>query len=320
MRSNRFNAARLIFLSLQANLQLLVIVAAAWNMNVARLYGEPLPGAALVLILTSLVFFALVSLGLIMSFPSLEVLSAFKTIASLKFECSWTTFLLVLQFAATIGATAHIPPRGTSALSTSHTFLVLAAWLATVLGSIYVAGLIGAIMAHKPMYPEIWSASASSVDWFVHRTLNADSLENDSWTRYLGDIEASAAQKQSFSLIPKTETTEKAPWAHSIRRGVDDPFAVKAESDAGSQSRSTSPSKFNAALPPLPLRVAPKAKSAGSRFIERFRDSQMTTRGGDSPFPPRVEDHNQPIPLPRWSKWIRADANGGSVRLEPQTP
>jgi len=165
-------------------------------------------------------------------------------------------------------------------------------------------------MAHKPMYPKIWSAPASSVDWFVHRTLQADSLENDSWTRYLGDIEASAGQKQRFDTIPALRIIEKAPWAQDIRRGVDDPFAVKAESDVASESRSTTPSKLNAALPPLPLRVAPK--SAGSRFIERFRESQITTRTGPTPFPHRVEDHDQPIPLPRWSKWVRADVTAST--------
>ncbi|KAJ7740712.1 hypothetical protein DFH07DRAFT_965263 [Mycena maculata] len=298
-------------LALQANIQLLVVVAAAWNLNVTRLYVEPFPAAALCLILTSLSFFILVALGLIVSRPAIELPPAFKIITSLKFECGWTALLLVLQFAATIGATAHVPPaRSDPSIFTSHNFLVLVAWLATVLGLIYVACLIGAVMAHKPMYPEIWSAPASSVDWFVHRTLNADSVENDSWTRYLGDIEASAAQKQRLDTVPAFGT-EKAPWAQSIRRGVDDPFAVKPESDTTSESRSTTPSsKTNAALPPLPLRVAPKAKSAGSRFIERFRDSQMTTRSGTTPFAEGVEDYDRPIPLPRWSQWIRADVNG----------
>ncbi|KAJ7109271.1 hypothetical protein C8R44DRAFT_281569 [Mycena epipterygia] len=324
MRYNPFIIARLVFLSLETHLHLLVLVAAAWNVNSTQASGRPLPVAALCLILTSLTFFILVSLGGIawcFKLPS-------PLIASLKFECGWSVLLLVLQLAATIGATVHLPPSGSaSAVSTSHSFLVPAAWLATVIALAYVACLLGAVMAHKPMYPEIWSASASSVDWFVHRTLNADSLDDDSWTRYLSDIESSAARKQRFGTSPPDsgateKLAEKAPWAQNIRRGVDEPFALKPESDAGSEVHSTAPSKLNAALPFLPLRVEVKGKPTGSRFIERFRESQAIARsskqfGGDvAPFPHGVEDHNKPIPLPRWSSWIRAGVNG-SVHGDP---
>ncbi|KAJ7470662.1 hypothetical protein FB451DRAFT_1136071 [Mycena latifolia] len=316
MRYNPFIITRLVFLSLQTHLHLLVLIAAAWNVNITQASGGPLPAAALCLILTSLAFFILVSLGGIVW--CLKVPS--PLIASLKFECGWTAVLLVFQLAATIGATVHIPPPGSApAISASHSFLVPAAWFTTVIAFIYVAGVIGAVMAHKPMYPAIWSVSASSVDWFVHRTLNADNLEDDSWTRYLSDIESSAARKQRFAPSPAfgpMTTSEKAPWALNIRRGVDEPFALKPESDTASEARSA---KLNAALPPLPLRVETKeGKSAGSRFIERFRESQMITRPakGVTPFPQGVEDHNKPIPLPRWSSWIRAD----SVHPEPHTP
>ncbi|KAJ7632515.1 hypothetical protein FB45DRAFT_1026678 [Roridomyces roridus] len=303
MRSNRFNTARLIILSLEANLQLLVLVAASWNVNVTRAYDLPLPAGALCLILTSLMFFILVSIQSIVSRPNLDVPSTFKTMASLAFECGWTTLLLVLQLSATIGATVNIPPPGSAAaLSMSHTFLIPAAWLATLLGLLYVSCLVGAVMAHKPMYPAIWTAQASSVDWFIHRTLKADSVESDSWTRYLNDIEASAGQKPHFAILDISQSTEKAPWAQNIRRGLDNPFSVKTESDV-SRSSTPTPSKLDAALPPLPLRVAPKT----SRFVERFRESQTTTRAGPMQFPQRVDDHDKPIPLPRWSQWIRAE-------------
>jgi hypothetical protein len=196
-------------------------------------------------------------------------------------------------------------------------------------------------MLHKSMFPEIWSASASSVDWFVHRELNANSMESDSWTRYLGDIESSVIRKQRFGntsdcgtnpnadpeKAPCTQSIrpQKAPWAQTIRRGVDEPFTFRADSDVASEARSTTPSKLNAALPPLPLRVEAKTKSAGSRFIERFRESQTPVRSSQQfgaapsiPFPSGVDDHNKPIPLPRWSEWVRADANGHSVRAHPK--
>jgi hypothetical protein len=193
--------------------------------------------------------------------------------------------------------------------------------------ALYLAALIGAIVLHKSMFSEIWSASAPSVDWFVHRKLDANNMESDSWTRYLGDIESSAMRKQRFGNTSDCGTNattdpkpnpyhEKAPWAQTIRRGVDEPFTSRTESDVASEARSVSPSKLNAALPPLPLRVEAKSKSPGSRFIERFRESQVPVRPSprvglpSTPFPSAVDDHNMPIPLPRWSEWIRADANG----------
>ncbi|KAJ7156076.1 hypothetical protein C8R43DRAFT_999160 [Mycena crocata] len=303
MRSNPFITARIVFLSILAHLHLLVLVAAAWNVNVTRVSGVPLPVAALCLILTSLTFFILVSVGGIIW--ALKVPSPF--LASLKFECSWLVALFVAQLAATIGATVDLPPSGSpDAVATSHEFLIPSAWLSAVLALIYIAGLVGGVMTHKPMYPEIWSATASSVDWFVHRTLDANNLENDSWSRYLADIESSAGRKQRFAPKPDpAPLAEKAPWAQNIRRGVENPFAVKPESDTASETRSVTPAKLNSALPPLPLRVEPKGKSAGSRFIERFRESREIARSSKQ-FPTGVEDHDRPIPLPHLSEWIHA--------------
>jgi hypothetical protein len=190
----------------------------------------------------------------------------------------------------------------------------------------YLAGLVGAVMIHKPMYPKIWSATASSVDWFVHRTLNADNMDDDSWTRYLTDIESSAVRKQKYGSDPEKapaegNASEKLHWVPSIRRGVDQPFVLKREgSSVGSDTSNTRPQcNLDAALPPLPLRV--ETKSPGSRFIEKFRESQILTRGKAAPFPPRIEDHDKPIPLPRWSEWIRADSMTAlGLHTEPQTP
>jgi len=325
MRYNPFSIARLILLSLQVHLNFLVLVTAAWNVNVTQASGQPVPAAELCLILTSLAFLILISLGGILW--CLRITSPF--IASLKFECVWSVVLLIFRFAATIGASVHVLLPGSAVISASHGLLLAAGWMTAMITFIYLAGLIVVVMLHKPTFPEIWKAPASSVDWFVHRQLDANRMENDSWTRYLDDIESSAMRKQRFGSFdceanlnadPEKQNIhlkpnpEKAPWAQSIRRGVDEPFVFRSESDAASESPSITPSKLNAALPPLPLRVEPKAKPAGSRFIERFRESQITVRssqqgGPSTPFPPGVDDHNKPIPLPRWSEWIRADAN-----------
>ncbi|KAJ7905386.1 hypothetical protein B0H14DRAFT_3541409 [Mycena olivaceomarginata] len=316
MRSNPFNIARLIVLSLQVHLNVLVFVSALWNVNVTQASGQPLPTAELCLILTSITFCIMISLwGIVWC---LKITSPF--LASLKFECGWLTLLLMFQFAATIGASVHVlPPGSSSVVSASHRLLLAAAWMAAVLTALYLAALIGAIMLHKSMFSEIWSASAPSVDWFVHRKLDANNMESDSWTRYLGDIESSAMRKQRFgntSDYGTNATTDPKPQSLPRESAMGTKHPSRTESDVASEARSVSPSKLNAALPPLPLRVEAKSKSPGSRFIERFRESQVPVRPSprvglpSTPFPSAVDDHNMPIPLPRWSEWIRADANG----------
>ncbi|KAJ7046672.1 hypothetical protein C8F04DRAFT_1061313 [Mycena alexandri] len=323
MRHNPFGIARLIVLSVQVNLQSLVLVAAAWNVNIAQASSQPVPAAELCLILTSLTFLTMITLGAIIW--SLKI--NHPLLASLKFECGWSALLLIFQTAAALRATVHVVPAG-SALHAPHVLLIIVAWMTVAITVLYLLGLIGAVMLHKSMFPEIWSASALDIDWFVHRELNANSIQtedNDSWTRYLGDIESSAVRKHRFRSTsdfgvssnpqPSINTyPEKAPWAQNIRRGVDEPFSLRSESDTASDTTFVS-GKLNAALPPLPLRVETKAKPAGSRFIERFRESQITVRssqqftGPTTPFPSTIDDHNKPIPLPRLSEWIRADAN-----------
>jgi hypothetical protein len=128
-------------------------------------------------------------------------------------------------------------------------------------------------------------------------------FENDSWTLYLEKIQHPGLGKFSEQF----NDVEKAPWAASmsgnIRRGVDQPFARRSDETAVERPESL-------ALPPLPLRVEPKEKPAGSRFIERFRESQLLSRGA-SPFASHIQDHDQPIPLPRLSQWISAESLKG---------
>ncbi|KAJ7172585.1 hypothetical protein C8R46DRAFT_1086500 [Mycena filopes] len=319
MRHNPFSIARLIVLSVQINLHFLVIVAAAWTVNITHASSQPVPAAELCLILTSLAFLVTMTLGGVIW--CLKINSPFLT--SLKFECGWSALLVLFQIVAAMGATVHVVPSG-SMIHAPHMLLLIAAWMTVTLTVMYLSCLVGAVMLHKPIFPEIWSAAAP--DWFAHRGINTNSIqtdENDSWSRHLVDIESSAARKHRFrnasdlgvNSDPSTKAyIEKAPWAQNIRRGVDEPFAFRSESDTASDTTFVS-GKLNAALPPLPLRVEVKSKSAGSRFIERFRESQITVRssqqlaGPSTPFPSAVDDHNEPIPLPHLSEWIQADAN-----------
>ncbi|KAJ7063197.1 hypothetical protein C8F01DRAFT_1131915 [Mycena amicta] len=280
MRPNNVALLRLLLLSLQAHLHLLVLVAAGWNVAATRASGAP--AATVLLILTSVLFMTLASIGGVVAFFKLP----FAFLVSIRFECGWTLALVVVQLGATIGLTAISPPPGmVPAVFASHSLLIPAAWLATSISALYVFGILVIVRAHSVIFPEIWSASAYSVEWFSHTEIDANLLDNDSWTRHLNDIEAEGQTKQPFNLCTAA-FNEKAPWAQEIRRGVDDPFASRPD-----VPRSPTPSSnFDAALPPLPLRVKTKTAAMGSRFIEP------------------IDDHDKPIPVPKDVKWVPANA------------
>lgn len=183
-------------------------------------------------------------------------------------------------------------------------------------------------MVHMRQTPDIWSKTVYSVSWFNWSGNGAlddsDKISDpDTWSRYMDDIEA------SHKRLDLDEDSHKAPWAlaRPIRRGLDEPFKKQTLSSA-----SSTPRTYNTSLPIAPLKVQPRS-AAGSRFIEKFRESQVISRsesptqfglhftGRVQPFPPRVDDHDLPIPLPRLSEWIRADAiKGINVHTVPHSP
>jgi len=128
----------------------------------------------------------------------------------------------------------------------------------------------------------------------------------------------------------RTDGCVKAPWARSnnIRRGIDMPFKRQESPSTVRSSTSTAIVR----LPTMPL-DAQGRNTTCSRFIEKIRESHIITRSetpiqngfhltsrGDA-FPSKVDDHNLPIPLPRLSEWIRADAvKGINVHTMPRSP
>lgn len=188
----------------------------------------------------------------------------------------------------------------------------------------YFAVLFITALAHRRAYPYIWSQSPYDIDWFSF-TGNDGNIITPSkrWTRYLDDTEDLASEKGK----KPSSIASKAPWAQAknVRRGIDSPFSKKANTE-------TTPTT-------MPLRFQPKAAPqasqrtpSGSRFIEPFRESRMLSRPESTsnfhshhtsrvaPFPPTLSDHDLPIPLPRLSEWIRADAiNGINVHTVPRS-
>ncbi|KAG6818199.1 hypothetical protein H0H87_000104 [Tephrocybe sp. NHM501043] len=174
-------------------------------------------------------------------------------------------------------------------------------------------------VVHVRVFPEIWTQSIYSIDWFKFRYngfLDQKGCyildhETDSWSRYVKDIEAGRNSSNDDDTI-------KAPWARTIRRGIDAPFKSNPPSAVTSPSTTATSFPKTAPCPVAPLRIQSR-NIAGSRFIERFRESarlsrpesvsqmQTASRTRMEPFPPHVDDHDLPIPLPRLSKWMSAD-------------
>jgi len=141
------------------------------------------------------------------------------------------------------------------------------------------------------------------------------------------------SQQSRFSTRPK--------WSRAltIKRGVDEPFARKGSRNNTIASKhhhaaraSHSPTGSNLLLPPDAVcsKESVTGRSEGSRYVELFRESILppiptteldtdlyyglpssSTSGVANPFPLKLADNDKPIPLPRLSKWIRADEEKG---------
>jgi len=139
------------------------------------------------------------------------------------------------------------------------------------------------------------------------------------------DIEKSSARKQLHPISNSVESTLKS--TNSVRRGIDAPFS---RHPSGTCSNTSSRTISSFTLPSCPDKSA--KSEVGSNFVEVFRESTLSARLESSghcvanhqipkdPLPPLVIDINAPIPLPRLSEWVRADAiKGISVHTNPHT-
>jgi len=317
---NPFLIVRFIFLSLLVYLNLVTLAFASWNIHATTSGALPVPGAAVFLIFNSIAICFLIALAL--------VAPAART-ARVMFECFWTATFSVLQIAATVSITVNGPvtmchPRtGNWEACTSSSLLLPTAWLSTFTLLTYLFVLFITTFAHSHTRPAIWSLTVCSVPWFT-RCRPDDLDEKNDPQQYCcpkrGDIEA------PFD-VPKSNGHGGQPlWAQRlhIRRGVDKPFAPN-KNTTSSQSSPTAATM--PLLPPdAPTQQSKLAQPEGSRFIERFRESQLQPPASwwERPsqyglqftpyaevFPHKIDDHDLPIPLPSLSEWIRADAIGG---------
>jgi len=322
---NPFLIIRIIFLSLLVYLSFVTLAFASWNIHASAL---PVPGAAF-LIFNSIVLCFLATLA--MAAPSARIMQV-------KFECFWTAIFSVLQIAATVsttvtGLTTCQPGTGNWEACTSSALLVPTAWTSTFTLLTYLFTLFITTASHMRAQPGIWSLAVSSVPWFTR--CNPDAHPEDSHQCHCskkGDIEAPSDIRQ-VGVGPGAQP----PWAQRlhIRRGVDRPFAPNKSTSSTSSSQSSPDTDTVPLLPPpdAPTQQSRLSQPEGSRFIERFQESQLQPSAPwwETPsqyvqftphtdvFPRKIDDHDLPIPLPRLSKWIRADAvRGINIRKPPR--
>jgi hypothetical protein len=175
----------------------------------------------------------------------------------------------------------------------------------------YFLSLFITAMAHKRTCADIWTRTVYSIDWFGQPeiTFCREKMVRDfcgPYGIYYDDVESGHKRQES------------APWAqaNNVRRGIDQPFAKKPRSGASSPAPGLS-------LPSFPNAVA---SPSTAKSYDRFHDSveKPFLFLGNIPrtasFPPSVVDVDQPIPLPRLSEWVRADAlRGITVHTNPHT-
>ncbi|KAF9456527.1 hypothetical protein BDZ94DRAFT_1275426 [Collybia nuda] len=302
---------RYVSFALLINFNLLVLVFASWNASATVTYGLSVSLTTAFLLFDSCASFFFISLALV----ELAVPQA-KT-SRVSFECCWSAILSLFQTGTAISITVNGPAicRQSSNwdLCASSSLLLVTSWLSSLLILSHFFMLFITTISHIRVHPNVWFETILTVNWFNQYDMTLWPEKGD---------KVAGSGLGTWYTAPKTpldssHDCEKAPWAQAtnIRRGVDSPFKRPNLSSAAPNSCSTT----LISLPVAPLRIQAR-NPAGSRFIEKFRESKILSRSGTpsqyglhfenrvAPFPPRVDDHDLPIPLPRLSEWICADA------------
>ncbi|KDR81512.1 hypothetical protein GALMADRAFT_239506 [Galerina marginata CBS 339.88] len=327
---NPFLIFRLVLLALSGNLAFLSLTFAAWNINASLSANLSVPSTSVFVIFESCLFFICVTLALA------EFFRPKGRISYTAIECCWVGVLSLFQTGAAISSTIDGPALACHssanwAVCASSLLLVPSTWLSSIFSLTYFLALFVTIMAHKSLYPDIWTRTIYTIEWFGQPQDRVSkekivqdffrgrpSSKSDPFQEYYEDIESTAGRKKLYAIRNSVE--ELTPWAPplNVRRGIDHPFTRP----QGQTSNASSPIKpaLNLTLPSFPDRSA-TIGTAGSRYLEKFRESTVLSRPESSKqftkhyhahnnsFALSVADLDKPIPLPRLSEWIRADSS-----------
>ncbi|KAF9052973.1 hypothetical protein BJ165DRAFT_1570207 [Panaeolus papilionaceus] len=307
---NPFLIFRLVLLAILSNLAFLTLIFSSWNISVARSSNVSVPGSSAFIVFESALVFLCVTLAL------LDFFKEDGKMSRVLVECLWTGVLSLIQVGAAIASTIAGPAMSCHSDSTwgvcaSTLLLVPSTWISSILFLMYFLALFITAMAHKRTCADFWIRSIYSIDWFgqPETTFCKEKMGNGfcgPFGIYYDDVESGHKRQDS------------APWAQTniVRRGVDQPFAKKPMSGSSSPAPAL-------ALPSFPNAVV---SPSTSKSHDRIRDSTekpflfMGQIPRTASFPPAVADVDQPIPLPRLSEWVRADAlRGITVHTNPHS-
>jgi len=354
---NSFLLFRLVFFALLSNLALLQLIFASWNINASLSMTLSAPSTSIFIIFESCILFFSLAFALADFIWSRGRRS--RIFLECSWVGIVSLFQIGTAIGTTITGPGMACGTSLEwNVCASSWLLIQSTWLSSMLFLAYFLALFMTTMAHKGLYSDIWRRTVYGVVWFgrSHEIV----FKGDVTDRLNEDIENSSAQKQlnriSDSLtntsVEKTppnvdyEDIENSKQLHPIsdsvkntsventpkstnfvRRGIDAPFARHPN---GTCSNITSPTFSSFTLPSSPDKSA--KSEFGSRFVETFRESTSLARSESSehfvanhqipkdPLPPLVIDIDAPIPLPRLSEWVRADAvQGISVHTNPHT-
>jgi len=326
---NSFLIFRLVSLALLSNLALLQLIFASWNISASLSMTHSAPSTAIFIILESCMLFLCVTFALV------DFVWSRGRKSCILLECSGVGIMSLFQIGTAIGSTVIGPGIACQTslewnVCASSLLLIPSTWLSSILFLAYFLTLFMTTMAHKDLYSDIWRRSVYGVVWFGRSNENfsksnvTSRLNLDPYIDHYEDIENSSARKRHHLISEPTKNA--APWAmNPVRRGVDPPFSRQPKSTCSSPTVASS----ELILPSYPNKSA--KSETGSRFIEKFRESTLLARTESlddfvtnhqvrkDHFPPSVVDVDAPIPLPRLSEWVRADAlRGISVHTIPQ--
>lgn len=322
---NAFLIFRLVFLALSFTFTFLSLIFASWNVNSTLSVGHSVPSTSIFIIFQSCLVFFCVALALVDLFnPRAEA-------SRVLLECVWSGVLSMCHLGAAISTTVNGPSLACKVTSdwtvcASASLLVPVTWLNSVVSLAYFFTLFITTMAHKTLYPDIWMRTVYSINWFgqppespssekvVQDFLGCSPCLDDPYFDHYDDIGSTAMRKKNYRIRDSVE--EAIPWASApIRRGIDPPFVRPGQ--LSSRSSPSLPPRLD--LPSYPNRSVGTIGSAGSRYLEKFRESSVLSRtetpaqytthylSHKDSFPISVADLDQPIPLPRRSEWIKAD-------------
>ncbi|KAG1768345.1 hypothetical protein EDD22DRAFT_872756 [Suillus occidentalis] len=314
---NSFIIIRAIFFTLILYFNLLATIFAGWNIMSSTSSGMPVPGAAAFLVVNAALIFALTMLAY-----SAEAICPKARPSHVRFECGWTVLMGILQLAASIYVTTASPPalcrsQSTWTICASAALLMPISWLATFIMLVYCVTLCVMAATHVYFLPTLWKMPVTAVPWFdltdsipvsfpsrpLSEILSSTWAENDGSckiSKYIADTweklhrgEGRVVEPSKPILFsrnrPSINSTQPA-WAKQLelqtRRGVDQPFLTQR----------LSPSRSSPKAPLAP----PKARA---REVSGPNDFQTPNI-----FPQRIADPDLPIPRPRLSEWIPADA------------